>query len=263
MFTGVQFTHFIQANPALAVFLTVALGFLLGKLRIRSFSLGTVTSVLLVGVVVGQLRIEIPEPAKTLFFLMFLFAVGYAVGPQFFRGLKKDGLPQVAFAVVVCLLCLGSVWLFSWLMGYTLSQAAGLLAGSQTMSAVLGVATDTIRELPGGAETDLSSMPVCYAVTYIFGTAGSACVLSSIGPRLLGGVAKVKRYEAGWNLDARAGRVVLELDDGKRQLLRTVDPAVFQVVLTLLAKGDARVVNSPSGPWIASGDASDDAALAA
>ena len=73
MFTGVQFTHFIQANPALAVFLTVALGFLLGKLRIRSFSLGTVTSVLLVGVVVGQLRIEIPEPAKTLFFLMFLF----------------------------------------------------------------------------------------------------------------------------------------------------------------------------------------------
>lgn len=133
MFTGVQFTHFIQANPALAVFLTVALGFLLGKLRIRSFSLGTVTSVLLVGVVVGQLRIEIPEPAKTLFFLMFLFAVGYAVGPQFFRGLKKDGLPQVAFAVVVCLLCLGSVWLFSWLMGYTLSQAAGLLAGSQTM----------------------------------------------------------------------------------------------------------------------------------
>ena len=76
---------------------------------------------------------------------MFLFAVGYAVGPQFFRGLKKDGLPQVAFAVVVCLLCLGSVRLVSWLMGYSRSQAAGLLAGSQTMSAVLGVATDTIR----------------------------------------------------------------------------------------------------------------------
>ena len=211
MFTGVQFTHFIQANPALVVFLTVALGFLLGKLRIRSFSLGTVTSVLLVGVVVGQLRIEIPEPAKTLFFLMFLFAVGYAVGPQFFRGLKKDGLPQVAFAVVVCLLCLGSVWLFSWLMGYTLSQAAGLLAGSQTMSAVLGVATDTIRELPGGAETDLSSMPVCYAVTYIFGTAGSAWVLSSIGPRLLGGVAKVKQsardleQKMGEDLSLKAG----------------------------------------------------------
>lgn len=216
---------FHPSNPALAVFLTIALGFLLGKLRIRSFSLGTVTSVLLVGVIVGQLRIEIPEPAKTLFFLMFLFAVGYAVGPQFFRGLKKDGLPQVAFAVVVCLLCLGSVWLFSWLMGYTLSQAAGLLAGSQTMSAVLGVATDTIRELPGGAETDLSSMPVCYAVTYIFGTAGSAWVLSSIGPRLLGGVAKVK--QSARDLEQKMGEDV--------SLKAGFDPAAREIVFRVFS----------------------------
>ncbi|HCV84273.1 MAG TPA: aspartate-alanine antiporter, partial [Alistipes putredinis] len=174
---------------------------------------------------VGQLRIEIPEPAKTLFFLMFLFAVGYAVGPQFFRGLKKDGLPQVAFAVVVCLLCLGSVWLFSWLMGYTLSQAAGLLAGSQTMSAVLGVATDTIRELPGGAETDLSSMPVCYAVTYIFGTAGSAWVLSSIGPRLLGGVAKVK--QSARDLEQKMGEDV--------SLKAGFDPAAREIVFRVFS----------------------------
>ena len=102
MFTGVQFTHFIQANPALAVFLTVALGFLLGKLRIRSFSLGTVTSVLLVGVVVGQLRIEIPEPAKTLFFLMFLFAVGIAAG-----GLRRRSLFAVSRLGVAFLLADG------------------------------------------------------------------------------------------------------------------------------------------------------------
>lgn len=192
MFTGVDFVAFIRSNPTLAIFFTVAAGFLIGKLRWRSFTLGTVTSVLLVGVAVGQLRIEVPEPAKTLFFLMFLFAVGYAVGPQFFRGLKKDGLPQVGFAVVVCLMCLGSAWMFSKLMHYTLPQAAGLLAGSQTMSAVLGVATDTIRQLPDGADMDLSAMPVCYAVTYIFGTAGSAWILGTLGPRLLGGVAKVK-----------------------------------------------------------------------
>lgn len=70
---------------------------------------------------------------------------------------------------------------------------------------------------------------------------------------------KVTRYGAGWNLDARAGRVVLELDDGKKHLLKTVDPAVFQVVLQLLAKGDARVVGSPTGPWIACGDGADEA----
>ena len=187
MFADIHFIDFLRANPALAVFVTLALGFLVGKLRWRSFSLGTVTSVLLVGVVVGQLKIEIPEPAKTLFFLLFLFSVGYAVGPQFFRGLKRDGLPQVGFAVVVCLLCLGSTWLCATLMGYDVAQAAGLLAGSQTMSAVLGVATDTIRQLPDGQAIDLDAMPVCYAVTYIFGTAGSAWILGTLGPRLLGG----------------------------------------------------------------------------
>ena len=192
MFTGTDLVKFFQENAALAVFLTVAVGFWIGKFRYKSFSLGTVTSVLLVGVVVGQMKIEIPEPAKTLFFLMFLFAVGYAVGPQFFRGLRKDGLPQVGFAVVVCLLCLASVWVCSLVMGYDAAQAAGLMAGSQTMSAVLGVATDTMHEMPSTKNLDLNVMPVVYAVTYIYGTAGSAWLLGTLGPRLLGGVKKVK-----------------------------------------------------------------------
>lgn len=192
MFTGTSILTFFQQNPALAVFLTVALGFWIGKFRYKSFSLGTVTSVLLIGVLVGQMNIPIPEPAKTIFFLIFLFAVGYNVGPQFFRGLKKDGLPQAGFAVIVCVLCLASVYVCAKVMGYNAAQAAGLLAGSQTISAVLGVAGDTIKQMPSISGLDQSVMPVCYAVTYIFGTAGSAWILSALGPRMLGGVNKVK-----------------------------------------------------------------------
>ena len=75
---------------------------------------------------------------------MFLFAVGYSVGPQFFRGLKKEGLPQMLFAAVMCVFCLIAPFLLAKLMEYNAGEAAGLLAGSQTMSAVLGVAEDTI-----------------------------------------------------------------------------------------------------------------------
>lgn len=92
----------LRANPSLAVFLTLGIGFFIGQLRFKSFSLGTVTSVLLVGVVVGQLDIPVPGPLKDVFFLLFLFAIGYSVGPQFFRALRGDGLKQVLFAVVVC-----------------------------------------------------------------------------------------------------------------------------------------------------------------
>jgi AspT/YidE/YbjL antiporter-like protein len=133
----------LRERPELAIFLTIFLGYWLGKLRIGKFTLGTVTSVLLVGVVVGQLNIAVPGPVKSVFFLLFLFAVGYKVGPQFFRGLKKDGLPQVAFAVLMCVSVLGVTWLLALLMGYNMGEAAGLLAGSQTISAVIGVAEDT------------------------------------------------------------------------------------------------------------------------
>ena len=106
----------LRERPELAIFLTLFLGFWLGKLRIGKFSLGTVTSVLLVGVLVGQLKIDVPGPIKSVFFLLFLFAVGYKVGPQFFRGLKKDGLPQVGFAVLMCVSVLVVTWLLALVM---------------------------------------------------------------------------------------------------------------------------------------------------
>lgn len=182
--------------PEMAIFLTISLGFFIGKLKVGKFSLGTVTSVLLVGVVIGQLDIKITGPVKPVFFLMFLFAVGYSVGPQFFRGLKKEGLPQMIFAAVMLIFCLLVPYACSKFMGYDMGQAAGLLAGSQTISAVIGVAGDTINNLNLDATSKqkmINFLPVGYAVTYLFGTAGSAWILASLAPRLLGGIEKVKQ----------------------------------------------------------------------
>ena len=187
--------HLLRQHSELAIFLTIAAGFWIGKIKVGQFSLGIVTSVLLVGVLVGQLNITIEEPVKSVFFLLFLFAIGYKVGPQFFRGLKKDGLPQVGFAVLMCIVSLVAPWILAKIMGYHVGEAAGLLAGSQTISAVIGVASDTINQL-GISEaqkaTYINAIPVSYAVTYIFGTAGSAWILASLGPKLLGGLDKVK-----------------------------------------------------------------------
>jgi len=174
--------------PELAIFLTLALGYWVGGLKFGGFSLGAVTGTLLVGVIVGQMQITISPNVKSVFFLMFLFAVGYGVGPQFVRGLKSDGLPQVIFAVLQCVATLLTVYIVAKLLGINAGLAAGLLSGSQTISAVLGVATDAINGLPISAEEKkrmIDVMPVAYAVTYIFGTAGSAWVLASLGPKIL------------------------------------------------------------------------------
>jgi putative transport protein len=178
----------LRAYPEIAIFLALALGFWVGQMRFGKFSLGVVTSTLLAGVLIGQIGITISPHVKSVFFLMFLFAVGYAVGPQFFRGLKSDGLQQVVFATMLCVLCLLSAFFVAKAMDYHVGFAAGLLSGACTISAVLGVATDTINQLGVPAEQKqawIDAMPVAYAVTYLFGTAGSAWILATLGPKLL------------------------------------------------------------------------------
>ncbi len=182
------FADSLRHYPELAIFLTLGLGYWVGALKLGSFSLGAVTGTLLVGVLIGQLGITISPTVKSVFFLMFLFAVGYGVGPQFFRGLKSDGLPQVLFAVVICVLCLLVTWACAVVAGFDAGTAAGLLSGAQTISAVIGVATDTINGLdlaPDQKKILVDHIPVAYAVTYIFGTAGTAWVLAALGPKLL------------------------------------------------------------------------------
>jgi putative transport protein len=178
----------LQRFPEIAIFLTLALGFAIGGVKIGKFSLGNVTGVLVAGVIIGQIGITISPNVKAVFFLMFLFAVGYSVGPQFFRGLKSDGIPQVLFAIVLCVACLLCAFVAAKLAGYNVGQAAGLLSGACTISAVLGVASDSINQLGLSAEQKqavLAAMPVAYAVSYLYGTAGSAWFLASIGPKLL------------------------------------------------------------------------------
>jgi putative transport protein len=178
----------LRVYPEIAIFLALAIGFWFGNLKFGSFSLGVVTSVLLAGVLIGQLKIEISPNVKSTFFLMFLFAVGYGVGPQFFRGLKSGGLKQVLFAVVIVVCCLITAVVMGKVLRYDAGSTAGLLSGACTISAVLGVASDTINQLGISADqrkTMIDNMPVAYAVTYLFGTAGSAWILASLGPKIL------------------------------------------------------------------------------
>jgi putative transport protein len=179
----------LREHQELAIFLTVAVGFFIGKLRFGSFALGTVVGTLLAGVLIGQLDIKVPVLVKNVFFDLFLFTTGYKVGPQFFRGLKKDALPQLVVTVALCVTCLVTAFTASKLLGYDMGTAAGLLAGAFTESTVIGTAADAINRLdmPAGEKTALvNNIPVAYAVTYLIGTAFIVWFLPSIGPRLMG-----------------------------------------------------------------------------
>jgi putative transport protein len=182
------FAATLRHYPEIAIFLTLAIGYFFGKFTFKGLGLGSVTATLLAGVLIGQIGITISQPLKATVFLLFLFAVGYGVGPQFVRGVAKDGVPQALFAVVQCALCLAAPVIIIKLAGYDLGYAAGFYSGSQTISAAMGLSTDAINRLglaADQAKSLLDSMPVAYAVTYMFGTVGSAIVIALLGPALL------------------------------------------------------------------------------
>jgi putative transport protein len=182
------FAETFRHYPEIAIFLALGLGYYFGKFTFRGIGLGSVTATLLAGVLIGQIGITISQPLKAFAFLMFLFAVGYGVGPQFVRGVAKDGLPQALFSVVQCLFCLAVPVAIVKIAGYNLGYGAGLYSGTQTISAAMGLSTDAINRLglpADQAKALLDSMPVAYAVTYMFGTVGSAIVIALFGPALL------------------------------------------------------------------------------
>lgn len=181
-------TTALREHQELAVFLTLAIGFLIGRVKLGSFSLGTVVGTLLAGVIIGQLSIQVPAVVKYVFFDLFLFTTGYKVGPQFFRALKKDAFPQVALTLVLCVTCLLAAFVAAKLLGYDMGTAAGLLAGAFTESTVIGTASDAIGRLDLAAADKASltnNIPVAYAVTYLVGTGFIVWFLPNVGPKLM------------------------------------------------------------------------------
>jgi len=182
-------THALRQHQELAVFLTLAVGFFIGRLRVGTFSLGTAVGTLLAGVAIGQLNIQVPAVVKYVFFDLFLFTTGYKVGPQFFRALKKDALPQLAITLVLCVTCLLAAFTAAKLLGYDVGTAAGMLAGAFTESTVIGTASDAIGRLATISDAEktrlVNNIPVAYAVTYLIGTAFIVWFLPNVGPKLM------------------------------------------------------------------------------
>ena len=190
----------LKQYPEIAIFLALGLGYYFGKFTFKGIGLGAVTATLIAAVIIGQIGITVTGPLKPFAFLMFLFAIGYGVGPQFVRGIAQDGVPQAIFSAIQCVLSLLVCVGIAKFLDYDFGEAVGFYAGSQTLSASMGLGTDAINRLGMSADQVkpmLDIMPVAYAITYIFGTVGSAIIIALIGPPLLGInlVEACKRYE--------------------------------------------------------------------
>lgn len=177
----------LKHNPLLALFLTISLGYLVGKFRIRRFILGGIAGSLLVGVLIGQIGMTIPAGIGSIFFALFIYAVGYQGGPLFFRSLNKSTAIELVSAAVTCLLGLICVLVAAAWFKLDSGTASGLAAGALTQSAMIGTASSAIANLhlpPQITHTLQSNVAVGYAVCYIFGSFGPILLLATLFPAL-------------------------------------------------------------------------------
>jgi putative transport protein len=181
--------QFLVRYPELALFLVIAVGYWIGSFKIGAFSLGPVTGALFAGLMVGDFaHVPVSSMTKSFLFLLFLFGVGYSVGPQFVLAMKRDGLKPMLLAVIVSFTGLGTAIAVARGLGLDPGFAAGLLSGALSQSAAMGTATDAINSLTI-AETQralfVSHVAVADAVCYIFGYAGVITFCTVIVPSLL------------------------------------------------------------------------------
>jgi putative transport protein len=178
----------LRAQPIAAVFLTLAAGTLLGKLRFGKVHLGTVPATLLVGVLVGQADVHLTGEHKTFFLFLFLFATGYGVGPHFFSGLRRNGAKLALFSFLVALSAVVTAYSAAVMMDWDAGTSTGLLAGGTTTSLLVGIAGDAINAAGLDAEVAArltTNVAMAYAVTYLFGAGGTAYFLVAFGFRML------------------------------------------------------------------------------
>lgn len=176
-------------HPEMGVYLALGIGYLIGKLKLRGVGLGTVTGSLLAGILVGNFfYVPVEDQTKSMLFLLFLFGIGYSVGPSFFRSLKGDGWRWAVLGVFVPLVGLLTAYIVASLLRLDPGYAAGLLSGALTESPAIGTASEAIKALPlANEQKDLlvAHIAVADAICYIFGTLGIIWACSSLGPKLL------------------------------------------------------------------------------
>ena len=181
-----------------------------------------------------------------MFFDLFLFATGYKVGPQFFRGLRKNAGSQALLTLVLCVTSLVTTVVAAKLMGYDCGTAAGLLAGAFTESTVIGTAGNTIARLalPEAEKTRLlNNIPVAYAVSYLVGTSFVVWFLSNLAPRLL----KVDLKAESRTLEAQAA-AGSKAETGTRSAYREWDSRAFRLKDALAGRSVRGRRERPSRP---------------
>ena len=234
--------HFLGEQPFVLMFLVLALGTILGRRTIGFISLGSTAGTLLAGILISLwahlgygIRYEVPTLLTTVALNLFMFAVGLKVGPQFFAGLRRDGVKFVAISLVVVGLNFAIAFGASKALGLAPGFATGIISGSMTDTAVIGAATGAVQsgsyQPPDGVtpEDVIGHVAAGYAITYLFALIGIILLVRYL-PRLSRIDAKAAAREAEASYGGGEGTLPIAGTDAGNVMTRLgIDARAYRV----------------------------------
>ncbi|MFI6478878.1 aspartate-alanine antiporter [Nonomuraea sp. NPDC050663] len=183
------FKDLLQSTPEIALFICLALGYAIGKVKVKGLSLGGIAGTLIVAIFVGMLGgITLNDQVKNIAFAMFIFTLGYMSGPSFFASLNKKSLRYGWFTLIEVITVLAITAIAIVVLNLDIGTAAGLMAGGATESAVVGTATDAIAKLnlpPDQIAALQANVGTAYSISYICGLITIVLLTSQIAPAVL------------------------------------------------------------------------------
>ena len=216
----------LRSQPEIALFASLSLGYFIGSFKIGPIQLGGVCGTLIVALLLGQTGARLAPDLKNIAFALFIFALGFTGGPQFFANIGRGwryGLLSIVEIVSVLVLVMIAVFALRLDAG----TAAGLLAGAATESAVIGTASEAVARLGlADAETTRlqANIVTAYSVSYLFGLITVVMFTSQFAPLLLR-VNLREEAERVWHKLGGDGA----LDEGQRMGAPALVSRVFRV----------------------------------
>ena len=124
-----------------ALFLIIALGFMLGRIQIKGLSLD-VSAVIFIALLFGHFGVIIPKELGNMGLVLFIFTIGIQAGPGFFDSFRSKGKTLIILTLlIVGSACLTGI-LFKYILDIDTPSIVGLIAGALTSTPGLAVAIE-------------------------------------------------------------------------------------------------------------------------
>lgn len=240
---------FFEVSSISALFVCVALGFAIGRIRVAGVPIGGIPGTLFAAILIGQIGVDVDPNIKTMAFALFIYSLGYVSGPSFVASLGRSTFNQVHLAVFCTILVFVTVWTLAQVFGLDKGTAAGLLAGGITESAAVGTASETLANLglpPEEVQVLQANIGVAYAITYLFGFTLVVFFVSVIAPRMM----RVDLKAEAASYESELGSVGDELGPLQEAAIRGVVARAFQVTRPEATKIDISNLEKQFGEYV-------------